>query len=274
MFVIAGYFAVRIYIVDQFVIPTGSMQPTLIPGDRVIVNKLIAGARIYDEYDFSEGTPMKSHRTRGLREVRHNDIVIFNFPLNRKRNKIEFELNYVYGKRCVGMPGDSVSIVDGFYRNNNYDGIIGVAEEQQRLSDRPDSLIRKNVLRSMSPNGAVPRWTIKNFGPLYVPRSGDEIAVTRYDLNLYKRLIEFETGEAIQVIDGEIFLGNEPIDKYRFSKNYYFCCGDNVLDSNDSRNWGFVPEEFIVGVVSRITYSRNRETNEFRWDRLMKCVLK
>ncbi|MFR9519115.1 MAG: S26 family signal peptidase, partial [Rikenellaceae bacterium] len=69
MFVIFGYFAVRIYVADQFIIPTGSMQPTLIPGDRVIVNKLIAGARIYDEFDFRDGVPMKSHRTWGLREV-------------------------------------------------------------------------------------------------------------------------------------------------------------------------------------------------------------
>ncbi len=73
--------------------------------------------------------------------------------------------------------------------------------------------------------------------------------------------------------DGTIWIGGEEITSYRFDGNYYFMCGDNVSSSNDSRYWGFVPEEFIVGVVSRIIFSRDRVTDEFRWDRLLKSVL-
>ena len=98
--VIGIIIAMRVYVVDQFAIPTDSMRPTLIPGDYVIVNKLIVGARIYDRLDFKDGDPLECHRMKGLRKVEHNDIVIFNFPINRSKYRIEFKINYVYGKRC------------------------------------------------------------------------------------------------------------------------------------------------------------------------------
>ena len=112
---IGMYFGCRVYIVDQFVIPTSLMEPTLITGDRVVVNKLIVGAHIYDNFDFREGVPMKSHRAWGLRKIKHNDIVVFNYPINGKDGGIGFKLNYVYGKRCIGIPGDSVYVEDVFF---------------------------------------------------------------------------------------------------------------------------------------------------------------
>lgn len=171
--VLIGLFiAMRVYVVDQFVIPTDSMRPTLIPGDYVIVNKLIAGARIYDRLDFKDGDPLECHRTRGFRKVDHNDIVIFNFPINRKKYKIEFKINYVYGKRCIGLPGDTVEIRNGYFKNNNYTGILGVEEEQRRLAETPDSLIAHTVIHAFPFDFRHYGWTIKEFGPLYVPRKG------------------------------------------------------------------------------------------------------
>ncbi len=268
--VFGGYCAVRAYAFDQFIIPTNSMQPTLIPGDRVIVNKFIAGARIYESYDFSAGAIMKSYRTRGYRAIKPNDILIFNFPINWDKNQIEFKINYVYGKRCIGSPGDTVSIIDCYFHNNNYEGLLGVQEQQYCLSQTPDSLLQPDLLGSISPSGIHPQWTIKNFGPLYVPRQGDVIELKSENYSLYRLIIEFETGQQLSADAGAVRLNGIPIERYIFRKNYYFLCGDNVLDSSDSRYWGFVPEEFVVGVVSRITYSKDRITDEFRWDRWMK----
>ena len=272
--VLVGVFiAVRVYVADQFVIPTDSMRPTLIPGDYVIVNKLIAGARIYDRLDFKDGDPLECHRVKGLRKVEHNDIVIFNFPLNRSKHRIEFKINYVYGKRCIGLPGDTVEIRNGFFLNSHYDGILGVAEEQRRLSKTPDSLIAGNVLHAYPFDFRHYGWTIKEFGPLYVPRKGGRVELDSVNYCLYRLVIAYETGKQLALdAGGHLRLGGEPIDSYVFRGDYYFFCGDRVLDSNDSRYWGFVPEEFIVGVVTRITYSRDRESGEFRWDRLLKGV--
>lgn len=272
--VLIGLFiAMRVYVVDQFVIPTDSMRPTLIPGDYVIVNKLIAGARIYDRLDFKDGDPLECHRTKGISRVKHNDIVIFNFPINRRKYRIEFKINYVYGKRCIGLPGDTVEIRNGYFKNNNYDGILGVEAEQRYLSETPDSLLSNNVIHAFPFDFRHYHWTIKEFGPLYVPQKGGVVALDTVNFQLYRLVIEYETGKKLRVnTENRLTLGEEPIDNYTFKGNYYFFCGDYVRDSNDSRYWGFVPEDFIVGVVTRITYSRDRENGTFRWDRLLKSL--
>ena len=272
---IGAFIAMRVYVADQFVIPSNSMLPTLVPGDRVIVNKLIAGARIYDRLDFKDGDLLECHRTKGFGEIEHNDIVIFNFPINRSKYKIEFKINYVYGKRCIGLPGDTIEIRNGYFKNNNYGGILGVVEEQHRLSETLDSLLPYNIIHAFPFDFRHYSWTIKEFGPLYVPQKGGQVALDIINFRLYRLVIEYETGKKFRIDpQNQLILGDEPIRDYTFQGNYYFLCGDLVLDSNDSRYWGFVPEEFIVGVVTRITYSRDRISGKFRWDRLLKKVKK
>ena len=133
-------YIVRALFCDQFVVPSESMLPTLAPGDRILVNKLIVGARIYKKFDFSEGAALHSFRLPGFRKVRVNDIVVFNVPQGYDRDKIEFRINYVYAKRCIGTPGDSVSIRNGRFRNNHWSGPIGDTVQQQVLARMPDSL--------------------------------------------------------------------------------------------------------------------------------------
>lgn len=103
------------FICDQFVIPSESMMPTLLPGDRILVNKLLAGSRIYSKLEFRQGVPLRSFRIPGLRGVHVNDVVVFNAPHGYDRDRIEFRINYVYAKRCVGTPGDSIAIRNGYF---------------------------------------------------------------------------------------------------------------------------------------------------------------
>jgi signal peptidase I len=263
------YYGNWILVSDKFTVPTESMSPTLIPGDRVVVNKLIFGARIYKNYDFSEGQPLVSWRMPGLRRIRPNDVLVFNYPRGYGRG-IEFKINYVYAKRCVGAPGDTVSVVRGFYKNNRYDGMIGIEREQRMLASTPDSLLeRHGVLRAMPFDGT---RTIKEFAPLYVPARGDTLRLDTVSYRPYKEVIEYESGEMLSVVDGKLMLGSSPVVEHVFKGNYYFVGGDNVMNSADSRYWGFVPEEFIVGVARRIVYSRNRTTDKFRWDRFMRKI--
>jgi signal peptidase I len=255
------YFGNWIFVSDKFIIPTDSMTPTLIPGDRIVVNKLIFGARIYKNLDFSKGQPLVSWRMPGMRKIKPNDILVFNFPYGYDDwGKIEFKINYIYSKRCVGTPGDTVSIERGFYKNNRYDGIIGLASEQQRLSAMPDSLISPPIFNTMPFDGS---WTVKNFGPLWVPARGDTLRLDDFTRKIYGRLIEYETGRS---------LSDTLVAEYVFRGNWYFVGGDNVLNSGDSRYWGFVPEEFIVGVAKRIAYFRDYGTKKFRWNRLWRKI--
>ncbi|MDR1699903.1 MAG: signal peptidase I [Lachnoclostridium sp.] len=256
------YFGNWIFVSDKFIIPTDSMTPTLIPGDRIVVNKLIFGARIYKNLDFSKGQPLVSWRMPGLRRIRTGDVLVFNDPSGSDDwGQREFKINYIYAKRCIGTPGDTVSVERGFYRNFRLPGaIIGLESEQRRLADMPDSLIPAPIFNTMPFDGS---WTIRDFGPLWVPGRGDTIRLDDRLRGLYGRVIEYETGRR---------LADTLITSYVFRDNYYFVGGDNVMNSGDSRYWGFVPEEFIVGVTRRIAYSRDRVTNELRRGRMWRKI--
>ena len=267
------HFSTLVMVTDQFIIPTTSMFPTLIPGDRVIVDKTIMGARIYTDFHFRKGGQrLDCFRTKGRRPLRHNDVVVFNFP-RPEWKEICFEINNVWCKRILALPGDTLFVENGFYRNNNFDGTLGVIENQKKLADIPDSVL-------MTQNGYITawlvpvKWTIKNMGPYYIPRNGDVIRFSPNDVTLYHDIVKLETDKELTwnweadsaMLDGKC------IESYTFQGNYYFLAGDNVLDSTDSRFWGLVPEDYIVGVVKIIFYSKNKATDKVRWDRFLKWV--
>ncbi len=250
--IILLYFLVRVFVADQFPVNTQSMSPTIKPGDRIVVNKLIFGPRIYKSLDFSSDKGLKSFRIKGYRGIRHNDIIVFNFPYSKNWSKVSFKINYVYTKRCIGLPGDSLSIINGFYRNNHFSDTLGCYPNQLVLSNSYMDSIDSGILKAFPYMSEYIHWNIKSFGPLYIPKSGDLLKISIENLKLYKVLIEYETGKKLKVIDGCLYLGIKPLSYYKFTKNYYFVGGDNVMNSSDSRYFGLVPEEFIVGVVGWI----------------------
>ena len=262
------YLGVRTFVADQFVIPTWSMAPTLVPGDRVVVNKLIMGARIYTDFDFRDGgQELKSVRMKGLRQLKHNDIVVFNYP--QVGGRIAFKINFVYCKRCIGLPGDSLSIDNGHYRCNNYEGVLGLQAEQDRLETVPDYAYDAAGM-AVYPFDEHVGWTFKHMGPMYIPRKGDMMALTAKDGTVYKSLLEYETGKAVTVDwkTDRVMLDGVPAEKHTWQHNYYFMAGDNVHDSIDSHYWGLVPEEYIVGVVQMISYAKDKETDKIKWERV------
>lgn len=265
-----SWYLTRIFLYDQFITPTESMMPTLMPGDRIIVDKTVFGARIYSDFNFNkDGMELKSWRTRGSRDISPNDILVFNFP--HHDGKINFVINNVYAKRCIGLPGDSVSIVNGHFRNNNFKGQMGLKNMQDNFEQMPDSVFPDFALHCMPYDVHLP-WTIKNLGPLYLPRKGDLVKLTAKEGCLYRMLIEWETGKDI-TFDWDtdrVYADENPLDFHKFSHSYYFMCGDNISNSNDSRYWGLVPEEYIVGVVSRISYSVDPRTGKYRKERTLK----
>ena len=106
--------------------------------------------------------------------------MVFNCPW--RKGTIAFTISDVCAKRCIGAAGDSVSIVNGFFRNSKYYGTIGDYGQQEKLSNTTAEVLGVNY-------GAYPfnkkwfDWTIKDFGPLYVPRSGDVIPLNEQNLN-------------------------------------------------------------------------------------------
>ena len=233
------HFSRRIFVAERFVIPTESMQPTLSPGDKVWVNKLLYGGRIYKSFDFEDHAPLECFRMPGLRKIRPGDVICFNFPLGYNHwTVIEFKINYVYCKRVVGAPGDTIGVKDGITWNKNYPGIIGILEKQMEIHDTPDSILWRTTLMATMPFTR-PMWTLKNFGPLYIPEKGKTIELDSIGRAIYGPVIEYETGS----------WPADDMTSHTFQHDYYFAFGDNSIDSQDSRYWGFIPDDFIIGIV-------------------------
>lgn len=237
----ALHFGRRIFIAEKFRIPSESMCPTLVPGDKVWVNKLLFGARIYTSFNFDDHAPLKCFRMPGIRKIRPDDVICFNYPLGYDLwTKIEFKINYVYCKRVLGTPGDTIGIIDGVNWNNNYQGTIGVLENQLVVRDTPDSVLWRERYMAAMPF-TMPMWTMKNMGPLYVPAKDVTIELDSASRAIYGAVIEYETG----------LWPDSTVTSHTFIHDYYFALGDNSLESNDSRYWGFIPDEFIIGIVQQ-----------------------
>lgn len=234
------HFGRRIFFAEKFKIPTESMLPTLEAGDKVWVNKLLYGARIYKSFNFEDHAPLKCFRMPGFRKIRPGDVICFNYPLGYDRwTEIEFKINYVYCKRVVGVPGDTIGIKDGITWNNNYKGVLGSLKYQTMVQNTPDSILWANQMMMAMPF-SYPWWTIKNLGPLYIPEKGATVSLDQGGRSIYGPVIRYETGS----------LPSEEMESYTFKNNYYFAFGDYSIDSKDSRYFGFIPEDFIIGIVA------------------------
>lgn len=229
-----------------FRIPTGSMQPTLKPGDNILVNKWMMGARVFDIWEVAEGKETKIHRLPGVGKVKRGDVLVFNFPYPHRWDSISMSLKLYYVKRCAALPGDTFAIEDAPY----HEGM---------------------VLKSY-PNDSLVDWTVCNFGPMYIPKKGGTVKMDARQRAIYKNVIEWEQKKKLTLQDGNVFLGDSIIHEYSFTENYYFMTGDNAANSQDSRYWGLLPEPFIVGKATTIWKSVDPATDEIRWDRTMKSI--
>ncbi len=132
-----------------------------------------------------------------------------------------------------------------------------------------------NYTKDYFPNDTSYRWTINNFGPLYIPKKGATIRIDTRNLCLYERVIAYYEHNDLQVKDGQIFINGKPANEYTFKMNYYWMMGDNRHSSLDSRFWGFVPEDHVVGEPKFIWLSLDKNKkfiNQIRWERMFKGV--
>lgn len=212
------------------------MTPTLRAGERIWVEKWTLGARIYKKYDFSSSV-LSCFRMPGIGHLSPGDIAVFNSPDGGNPGSIGFKINYVYAKRCIGTPGDTVRIVKGFYYNSSLPGrLLCPAEAQARLSflssEEADSvrMYRKSIKN-------VP-WSARDFGPMVIPAKGCTMTFDSLTAAAYAMAVEYETGR--RPVVGET---------YTFRGDWFFFGGDYVLNSRDSRYFGLIPSEYIIGKV-------------------------
>lgn len=249
VFAVVAAFLINTFLFQNYNVPTGSMERTILPGDFLVVSKLTYGPRL----------PLIGYRLPGFRDVKQNDIVVFIQPRT--------EENYV--KRCVAVAGQTLEIRN---RVLFVDGIESPLPEKGQFIGE--------ALPPNYPDPAIfPRYAPynkDNYGPIRIPKKGDTLALSAQNYEYYRYLLEYE-GHQARLIAGQVYLDGKPATTYVVKQNYYFMIGDNRDNSLDSRFWGYVPESNIVGSPLFIYWSWNPDLPLYdifgklasvRWSRL------
>lgn len=270
---VVAYVVLQLFVLTSFRIPSKSMIPTLVPGDRILVDKLSGGARLFNVFDALEKKDISIWRMPGWRDFQRGDVLVFNFPYGvaGRWDSIAFDVMKYYVKRCIAVPGDTVEIRGGFYHIPGVEEPLGNQAAQAEIAQLPDSGVR-GVQMETYPWDRKLGWTVKNFGPLAVPRKGQTVRMDSTACRLYRTLVSWEQKKQLHTDStGGVRLGDSLITHYTFRENYYFVAGDRAMNSQDSRYWGLLPEPYIVGRARWVWKSVDRN-GKVRWERVMKRV--
>ncbi len=296
------------------------------------------------------------YRFPGFTTIKHGDVVVFNYPDGdtvalKQQNQSYYSLIRRYGrddvwnnkfqygdivarpvdkrenyiKRCIGLPGDTIQIIDevvhingkaldfpelsqfmyqvktdGNPINKRLIGKLDITEEIQmtesgdqvitltqesadKLKQLPNVLAVEKIIQPKGfwqnyifPFDSAYAWNVDNFGPLYIPKAGATVKLTLANLPLYSRIINAYELNSLEVKDGKILINGKVATSYTFKLDYYWMMGDNRHNSADSRFWGFVPVDHIVGKAVFVWLSLDNNKSLFdgkiRWSKLFRTI--
>ena len=261
---------IRLFTCNFYVVPSDSMEPAILPGDFILANKMTYGARIFTglKFDRNSDPPMK--HVPVFRRIRRNDVIVFNFPYRYGWDTIRMNLEQIMVKRCIGLPGDRLSAIDGFYHVSGLVDTLGYIPGQKQLVCNR-SMLDSVIIRAFAFDQSF-HWDVFDFGPFYIPSAGTNIILTPADFKLYHKQIVYETRAIVRLEDSLVYINDTIRHNYTFRSNWYFVAGDKAMNSQDSRYIGLVPEAYIIGRASRVMSSKDPYTGKRRWNRFLKRI--
>jgi signal peptidase I len=269
--VIVAFF-VKTFVFEAFRIPSGSMEDTLLPGDFIIVCKFGFEVKTPKKIPFTNFEIPQATIIPRFSPIKRGDVIVFRFPGEKNEVKPREKVNYI--KRLIGLPGDMVQIKDKviFVNGERF-------KEPSTVKVNYEYVVPKGLENPyIFPEGS--NFNEDNYGPIIVPYKGMSVKLDQGNLKRWKILIERE-GHKIDVADGKIYIDGVQTDEYVIEKDYVFVMGDNRNNSLDSRFWGFVPTENIIGRACLIYWSWDsnipllnltEKIKSIRWERIGKRI--
>ncbi len=259
--------ALRLFVIEAYSIPSVSMENTLLPGDLILVNKVAYGLRLPASVPFLS-IPDIPRYILPLANIRRGDIIVFSMPGGVEDGSITDRTTFV--KRCIAVAGDTIEIRHGRV-------FVNRREMLPPPTVRTPSFQRISYSRPVFPDGA--GFTAWDYGPLRVPRRGDVVSLTAESLAWWQRVLERE-GHRVDLSGDAVLVDGIGTDSYELSKDYCFVLGDNLENSTDSRMWGFVCEDDIVGEAMLVYWSSSPDDDgaeaypfrNIRWSRLGQLI--
>lgn len=360
---------IRMFLIEAYIIPTPSMEGSLLVGDFLFVSKASYGIRTPQTIamlpllhntipglgteSYLKSPSLPYYRLPKLGDVELHDPIVFNWPagdsiyltsmrswsayqatiqrnlqndpeLSRMVKTNQLRVRPVdkkdhYIKRCVGLPGDSLQIIDSqiflngkaiqnpehMQLNYSFDvplttfnfnllekyGISkadltgtmngpALALDSEQIKIVREQFPNVNFKKveyparplALFPNDPknFPDWNIDNYGPIYIPKKGESVVITPNNISLYKRIIGTYEGHDLSIKNGRVLIDGKPSTSYTFEMDYYWAMGDNRHNSEDSRFWGFVPFDHIVGkpIFIWMSLKEGSLAKGIRWNRL------
>jgi signal peptidase I len=237
-----------------------------IPGDTL----MIKNKQVYTNGEILKNPP----------EMQYNYTVIADGPIN-ERNLEKLELSGSDDVQIRGRQPDGKFVYDMWLTQEKLENVkklpyIRSVEEETRAED---GVMPYSAYYDWNGDPEAKRyfhWSTDNFGPLWVPQEGATIPVNDSTLALYGTTIKlYDHNEDAKIENGKLFIDGKEVTEYTFKQNYYFMMGDNRHNSLDSRYWGFVPEDHIVGKAFFIWLSIDKNAgfvNKIRWSRFFNLI--
>jgi signal peptidase I len=241
--------AINSFVMASFQVPTGSMENTVKAGDFLFVNKFIYGGST--PYSIPQTSVRIPHlRLPGLRGVERGDVIVFDWPGNRDQTGKPSQVYFL--KRCIGLPGDIIRIDQRALYVNNRKQALPLHGKHLRPQPIPAGYPNPDIFPRASD------FNEDNYGPIAVPGKGSVLPLSAENVSAWEVFIRRE-GHATSLINDQVFIDGRPADHYVVERNYLFAMGDNRDDSLDSRFWGFVPVEDVIGTPMVVFWSWNPE---------------
>ena len=303
IFAFAGAIAVvlllRGFAFTSCLIPSTGMENSLFQGERILVNKWSYGLRV-------PLMSLFSYHRWCERSVRQQDVVVFNNPAAIGQPTID--RREIYISRCIGTPGDTL-LVDSLFSVSSPEAQLNpdkkrlytypAAKEQlvtslmQTLSITNDGLMGSNdsthvrsfsryeyylLEQAISDQNWIQPLTEKSekeLKPLIVPGKGKALRVYPWNITLLRNTLVMHEGKQAEINNDTLYIDGKPTQHCFFTKDYYWMASNNSVNLSDSRLFGFVPQDHIIGKASLIWFSKEKGTGIFdgyRWNRFFQSV--